>query len=271
MLSLLYLIIAGMGVGMLAPIFGVGGGIVAVPMLYLAFPQLSPQSVICISLSMISMNSWLNTRKFKNAGKIPDRTLGLTLSLSMAIGVFIGGLATFGLDKNSIKLIFATTLLFLAGKTLLLKKQQEGGHRLDLLNRKKIIQIAAAGVFSGVISGLTGLGGGAILVPLLIFIFHIPLNWVPVYSNQAMAFGTLIGAVILAISPGGDAGLDGIVFQFHYGRFYPVIVLALVFFSQVVAQKTVLWVDHIPPEVSKRLFALMLLGVSLKIFYQLYI
>ena len=50
-------------------------------------------------------------------------------------------------------------------------------------------------LLGGLVSGMTGLGGGAVMVPLFISVLKIPLNRVSAYSNIAMGAATFFGVI----------------------------------------------------------------------------
>ena len=190
---ILLLVILGLLVGLISTIFGVGGGIIAVPSLYALFPKLSPQTVIATSLGMIFLNSLINTFNFYKLKFRAPLKIILILSINMIIGVILGGELTFYLNKITIKQIFVVVIVLVAFKTLLYKKKDSSNE--VTWNVKGLIMISLTALLGGLVSGLTGLGGGAVLVPLFISLLKLPLKKVPFYSNIAMASGTGAGVI----------------------------------------------------------------------------
>jgi uncharacterized protein len=54
----------------------------------------------------------------------------------------------------------------------------------------------ALGVFVGILMGLTGAGGGILSVPLLVFVFHMPISEAGPIALTAIALSAGIGAII---------------------------------------------------------------------------
>ncbi|MCO4792095.1 MAG: sulfite exporter TauE/SafE family protein [Bacteriovoracaceae bacterium] len=263
----LILVITGLFVGVLSSFFGVGGGILIVPTLYTLFSKIPAQSVIGTSLAVIFVNSFINVFNFIKAGKKPQLKVCLLLSASMVAGVLLSSRLAIGLSDKSIKLIFAATLVPIALRTLLLKAkagQEEWG---GIGTTKDILKTIFASAFGGIISGLTGLGGGAVLVPLFITVLHMPYGWVPVYSNVAMGVGTCIGMISYMFTKSPiEPFTEGWIASMQFGHVNFGIALCIFGGATLSSKLGVKWSQKVSPEVAKRLFASLLIIVSARIF-----
>ena len=190
------LILTGLSVGLVSTFFGVGGGIIAIPALYMLFPKITPQIAISSCMGMIFINSMINVRSFIKIGKKPNLKVIPTMGPGILTGVIIGIKTTTYLNPVQLKVFFAGLLYFVAGRLLFSKKLQAPGDSWtpgdEKLDRIKEFFVAMVG---GIVAGLTGLGGGAIMIPLFITMLKIPLKLIPLYSNLVMGFGAFVGVL----------------------------------------------------------------------------
>ncbi len=273
MIMFALLLFTGLAVGIISAFFGVGGGIITVPMLYTIFPQISPQTVIGSSLGLIFLNSILNTRNFMKIGKKPQFSVVILVGAFMMMGVIIGGKYNMTLGPKTIKTIFAVFAGLIGIRTFFsTTKAIDDETWSPSISKYFYFKCALTGLIGGVISGLTGLGGGAILVPLFITQLHMPIRWVPVYSNGAMAMGTLAGLVTYMLAKTPEVHLGNSFFhklQVGYVNFGIILVLFLGAF--ITSRYGVKFVQKVSAKRSKQLFAFLLWSVSIKIILNLYV
>ncbi|WP_127715026.1 sulfite exporter TauE/SafE family protein [Halobacteriovorax sp. HLS] len=262
------LIITGLIVGIFSSFFGVGGGILIVPTLYTFFEFLPPQVVIATSLSLIFFNSCINTYNFSKSGVRPNFSFLLPIAFSMILGVLAGGKLTLILPARTVKLIFSVFVFAIAIRTLLVKLKKEDSDNwnapTDIKSRLVAITV---GLFGGLVAGMTGLGGGAVLVPLFITVLHIPFRFISAYSNACMVIGTFAGMLLYLIEPTPHFIFNNEILekgQFGFVNFS--IVAALFIGSSTSSKFGVSLVKKISPELSKKLFAVLLIIISIKIF-----
>lgn len=266
-MTILLLIITGLMVGIISSFFGVGGGIVAVPVLYALFPNLPPQTIIGTSLGMIFLNSILNTFNFYNRGKRAETKIIFPMAIAIAIGVISGGKLTSVLNPKSIKIIFASVVFLVALKTLFtkIKATQDKDWTNNLKSTSSLIKSFFATFLGGIISGLTGLGGGAIIVPLFITILHMPFTEVPFYSNIIMGVGTLIGvSTYMLMTPTTPIQIGPFFEIFQIGYVNWGLTFFLFFGAYFTSPIGVKWSQNISPVITKRLFGTLLIIVAIR-------
>src|ERR671918_2821884 len=148
--------------GMLSGLVGVGGGIVFVPgLLYVGGWNI--QDAVAASLVIIIFSSLSGTiRNARSADPVNWRAAGL-LSLAVAPSSLIGVLISRVSPEVVVKVAFATLLIALAYPTA------RGGGEYDS-DRKNLPLplVILAGIFVGALSGLVGVGGGVVMVPLMV-------------------------------------------------------------------------------------------------------
>ncbi len=190
-LQLVLLAVIGLGGGVLSGLVGVGGGIIFVPGLILAGGW-QIQEAVAASLVIIIFSALSGT--IRNAGSedpVDWRMAGL-LSLTVApaslIGVYISKIS----PETFVQAAFAVLLLALAYPTA-----RGGGSAIANTEKKLPLPVVLlAGVGVGTLSGLLGIGGGVMLVPLLVLGFGV--NVKPAVSTSL--------AVVLATAVVGAAG-----------------------------------------------------------------
>lgn len=108
------------------------------------------------------------------------------------------------------------------------------------------------GILGGLVSGLFGLGGGAVFVPLLVYLRHYDIH---------LAIGTSLAVVVPTAVAGclkhGGAGMID-------WRGAVVIAVFAILGAWAGASLSL----KLSPLLLRRLFALMLIGISLKLFFQ---
>ncbi|MGO2012739.1 MAG: sulfite exporter TauE/SafE family protein [Pseudoalteromonas sp.] len=226
---LLALIATGIFAGILAGLFGVGGGIVIVPVLYFLLPNfgVSPESAMMIttatSLATIVPTSISSIRSHHSKGNIDLALIKYWAPFILVMAV-LGSFLAQSVRGNALVLMFACiailvslNMLFRAGAPALVK-QLPG----------KIGQAIMACVVGG-FSVMIGIGGGTIGVPLL-SAFNVRTH---VAVGTAAVFGLLIAlpGVITLLSIGStpdDApmGTWGLV---NLPAFFLIIPLTILF------------------------------------------
>lgn len=163
-------IVIGLVAGLLSGLIGIGGGVVIVPSLAVLlaakhFPQAYlMQVVIATSLACITITTLVSTWSQNKRGAVNWRLLGILIP-SLVVGVLLGMWLTKHSSTATLKTGFSVFAVFLgcwmllrAGKVSLhAEPKQHAKHWLILL-----------GILVGMSSGLLGIGGGVLLVPILL-------------------------------------------------------------------------------------------------------
>ena len=190
LVQILILLLVGLAGGVLSGIVGVGGGIIFVPGLVYATGW-SIQEAVAASLVIIVFSSLSGT--IRNArSQDPVRwpvagLLSLTVAPASLIGVFISRIS----PERVVEVAFALLLLALAYPTA--RGRREGA--LDAAGKRISTPLAlTAGVGIGAISGLVGVGGGVMLVPLMVLGFGVRTKTAVSTSLAVVLFTALVGA-----------------------------------------------------------------------------
>ena len=220
----LLLLVAGAGAGLFGSLLGLGGGILIVPLLTLAFglPLLTAVgiSLICVIVtSSAAAGVYLERR-------VANLRLGMTLELFTACGAMVGGLVAFLLPERLLEGLFTLLLVYVAITMARRRDAPRSGQVAEAVTevadpepaRQAFLdQLSGPGyrvrrlgfgvigsVFAGVASALLGIGGGLIKVPVMHVIMGVPLRVATATSNLMIGITASASAIIYLLRGGID-------------------------------------------------------------------
>jgi uncharacterized membrane protein YfcA len=197
--QILILLAAGAGTGFVSALLGIGGGAVMVPVSYwiILAMGIAPDIAIRIAfgtsllviLPTVISGSWRHSKE-----KAVRWRTALILGASGLVGGLVGASLAAHLPETILKagfggLILAIALWMSLGVMPKLRRK-------DAEPRENLALAAACGFPIGIVSGLTGIGGGVLIVAVLVLALNFPMH---------TAVGTSVAAIIL-ISLGGIVG-----------------------------------------------------------------
>ena len=199
MLDWWLLVVFGFFIGIIASMTGVGGGIFIVPILtfFYAFVVNSATGTSLTSIIFTSIASTLNYAKQK---RIYFKT-GATLIITTAPGAYLGAWLATIMEERTLGLVFGVFLILVAIRMIISalrtkaqKQAQSVRTDTELLHSGKTIIIGAGlSFFGGVASGLLGIGGGTLVVPILIVAMGMPIHYATATSMFTMIFTSISG------------------------------------------------------------------------------
>jgi len=252
----LYLLL-GAAAGVLAGLFGVGGGLIIVPVLVLSFsaqgfaPEILTHLAVGTSLATIVFTSSNSIREHQRRGAV---LWGLFrwLTPGILIGAAIGGLTAALLQGPVLQKIIGVFAICMAIQ-LALNLTPTSTRPLPT-----IPELIAAGSIIGWASAIFGIGGGSLTVPFLVW-RSIPIQKA-VATSAACGFPiALAGAIIFMVTGWNEPQLPQWSLGFVYLPALLGIALTSVFFARFGAKLA----HQLSPLLLKRLFAVLLVTVGL--------
>lgn len=204
------LVVLGLGSGLLGALFGLGGGIIFVPVLMLVF-GLAPTEAVAISLIGIIAGSVGASTVFIDRG-LSNVRLGLLLEITTATGAIIGAMVATMLEEWLLMVIFSVIVIY-SGIRMILNPEKvvdasgDDGSGLsfeynDESRGERIgyrVQNVRGGMamctVAGMISSMTGVGGGAVKVPVMNLYMHIPMKAASSTSSYMIGITAFSGAM----------------------------------------------------------------------------
>ncbi|HXF06944.1 MAG TPA: sulfite exporter TauE/SafE family protein [Candidatus Acidoferrales bacterium] len=164
--SLLFYLVAGAIAGVLGGLLGIGGGMILVPVLVHtlpaqgADPAIVMQTALGTSLTTVSLTAISSTRAHHRRGSVPWRVVR-RMTPGIVIGTLFAGSLAAKLPGPLLRQGFGVFLFFVALRSL--RPPRPGACQPP----PGTWRLVGAGAGIGLISGLTGIGGGSLTMPYL--------------------------------------------------------------------------------------------------------
>ncbi|MTI64100.1 sulfite exporter TauE/SafE family protein [Methylophaga sp.] len=167
MLEWLSFALAGVVAGLAAGLFGIGGGLIIVPILVTVFSWQGMSAEIAIhvaigtSLMTITVTSLSSMRAHHRYGMTQWQLVG-RLTPGLIIGSLGGAVIAASLSSALLQTIFALFAILMSGRMWLPPPQALSPRLLTKL------LMGVYGAVTGVVSAMVGIGGGTLVVPYLV-------------------------------------------------------------------------------------------------------
>jgi hypothetical protein len=193
----------GFFIAIVASLTGIGGGIFIVPVLTLLY-EFVPANAVGTSLTTIIFTAVAATVNYATQKRIYWRT-GLILAVTTAPGAYLGAWLTTQLDPRTLGLIFGFFLIFVAAYVIAdVNNRLRRGKNQDKIStersdselvrsRKTMVMGAGLSFFAGLASGLLGIGGGLLVVPIMAFAMGMSMHLATATSMFTMIITSLSG------------------------------------------------------------------------------
>ena len=256
---IIILILTGMGVGFTTGLLGVGGGFITVPILFFLLVSIGVDSTLSIRMAFATSLAVIVPTAISSAyGHNRKHKLVTKAVIFLGISGFSGGIVGAYIATHTpgyyLEIIFALVLLLVALRMLLFKE----------INRKnKIVenipQFIVWGLFAGLMSGLVGIGGAVILIPVMVLLMGFSMDEAGGNSSAIIAiisFGGLLSYILTGLNISGLPAYSlGYVNLLQFG----IIALFSIPMAQVGA-----WVSHkLPEKLLRYIFIVLLVYISL--------
>lgn len=201
LISMLIYILSGFTIALLSTMAGIGGGAFMVPYFY--FMGLSINEAIGTSKFVIVFISFFGAMNYIKLRKAMVKQ-GIFVLIGMIPASYIGAYLVVILDQSVLRLIIFIFILFYSVRLIYgylrksFSQNKAGGERKYAGNagltcrRYKAVLI---GLFSGLVAGLTGTGGGIINMPLFLSVMRMPI-YNAVASSTFVIFPSSLASAI---------------------------------------------------------------------------
>lgn len=177
----------------------VGHGGASAYLAAMALAGVAPAEMRPIALALNILVSSVATWKFWRAGHFRWRLLWPFAAVSIPLA-YVGGAIT--LPGNAYKVLVGAVLLYAAWQ---LWRSGRAGEEMRPLREPPILLAIAIGAVLGLLSGLTGVGGGIFLSPLLLM-----LGWAGTKQTSAVAAPFILVNSIAGLAAGLISGTAGL-------------------------------------------------------------
>jgi uncharacterized protein len=199
-ITFLLVALAGVMTGVLGALLGIGGGIFLIPVLVLGFGLPMHEAVAASVITIIATSS-ASASVYVDKG-ISNIRLGMSLEVMTTVGAVLGGLVANMLAGDLLRRIFGVFLFIIAG--LMISKMRkgasakvsydpsleihgryrdEGEDRIVEYSVRRLPASMLVSLLAGKLSGLLGVGGGLVKVPVMHMVSGVPMKAATATSN----------------------------------------------------------------------------------------
>lgn len=227
--ALFALAVVGVGVGFLAGLVGIGGGVLIVPFLYFFYGHAAwsgvslPQSLHATvahatSLFIIVPTAVVGTLTYARAGLVAWRAAAPIAAFSV-LAASSGALVASRVPQEVLRLGFGVFLIFTA---IQLVTRRSSGSRGPM--RLQLPVAAVTGALIGVLSALLGVGGGLVAIPLLMYVVRLNVEQVAATSLAIVVVAAAAGTVTYIVAGLGAPDLpSGSIGFVHLAAALPML------------------------------------------------
>lgn len=258
-----YALYLGLGAmaGLIGGLFGLGGGVIIVPILVIAFEfqgvshDVATHMAVSTSLATIIFTSIPSIYTHGQKGTV-RWNLVTWISPGIMLGALGGGLLALSLNGSSLQLLLGGFFILVALQMLFYAPQP--GSRAE--PGKPLLLAGGSGI--GGISALFGIGGGSLTIPFLTY-FGVPMHHV---VGTAAACGLPIALFSTLIYAGADAQ-SGSLPEATLGYIFIPAWLGIVVASVPSARLGALLAHRLDERPLKRLFGCLLIAMGARLIW----
>ena len=258
MIEIVLFIFSGIFIGIAAGLFGLGGGLVIVPVVsysLIYFSSVHPSEAILIGITT-SLASMVITGAMAVFAHNKNKNINFKIIKKFIIGLLLGSLMIGSIIKfipgNLLKNFFIVYIFFIAYKIF----NHNPNKKTTIFPSKLITNFI--GLCFSIISGLIGIGGATLFVPYLIK-KNIPSK---IAIGTSSALGLLIGlgaSIAIFVSPTKFIS----TIEPTLGFIYLPAILFITFPSLIFVKFSADWLLKIPEQVINKLFSLLLIVIGI--------
>jgi len=257
LIYVLSLAIAGLSSGFASGLFGVGGGIVRIPIFLFLWPLFgfNPDTLMHLaagtSLTLAIPSALMASRSQHRAGNLDSGFLK-TWVPGLVLGVIIGLVIMNFASSRFLETVFAVVIIIAAVQMLFLSGRYHLGNEVPRGYLKNILSFPV-----GLLSVMMGISGGALTTPLLTA-FKYPIHRCIALATAGGLFISIIGTVGSLINGLGKAGLP----KYSLGYIDLLAVMIMLPTVMIGAPYGVKLANHLSKKRLKKIFAIFMIIVA---------
>lgn len=194
--QVLELLVLGFVAGGVGSLTGIGGGLIITPVLTLVYAVPIHQAIGTSLCCVIATSSGAAANYLEH--RLSDIRLGMTLELATTLGAVSGSVAAAAMSREALAVLFALVLAY-AGAAMVrrtLDNDSPGSDEVQPYTVRRLpLGLVGSGA-AGMISGLLGIGGGPIKVPLMYLVMGVPFKVATATSNFMIGVTAAASAII---------------------------------------------------------------------------
>lgn len=211
----------GLAAGILSGLFGVGGGSIMTPAIAV-FLGVPPLQAVATPLPVIVPTAAVGANNYRRAGRVDWRAARLAVGPGL-LGAVGGAFAADWVDSvGASHGLLLLTAAIVGWESFRIIRGRDSAETPDTSDEHPSWQFALTGLAAGLVSGLLGVGGGIVMVPVFTSLLGIPLKkalgtslcvMIPVVIPGTLIHGALgnidwavAGVLVLGVMPGAWIG-----------------------------------------------------------------
>ena len=247
-------------VGIISSALGVGGGFITTPSLIIV--GIGEAYAIGTVLFMIIFTALSSTIAYSRQKNLIEYRTGLLIATTTIIGSISGSITSSILaveDPQLFRIIFELCLFPISIKMIFYPKERKSANAaIEELEHDEIIIVGfekrelwstAFGLVAGFSSGLLGIGGGVVMVPILVTLGKMPMHKAVATSMFIMIFTSIAGAGV----------------KFTNGQVHPDLAIFLVIGIIIGAQIGARLVKRVNTIALQKIFGIMMIVALISI------
>ncbi|ACX87093.1 sulfite exporter TauE/SafE family protein [Pectobacterium parmentieri] len=195
--DILLCLLLGVGLGFCGGMLGIGGGIIAIPILGVLF-GMDQHMAQGTALVMITPNVLIGFLRYRQRNRI-DTRVALTMCLFATGSAYLAAHIASSIDVNRLQRAFAIFLLVLAAYYMWQWYNKKRSQPPEVVLSTHYLPLL--GVASGFMSGIFTVGGGLVVVPALVTLFAFAQT-----QAQGMALILVVPGALAALLSYSQAG-----------------------------------------------------------------
>jgi uncharacterized membrane protein YfcA len=185
---LLLNLLLGFAIGGSLGLLGGGGSILTVPALVYLVGQ-TPQVAVTTSLAIVGANSAIGAYFHRSQGTLNWRVALIFGGTGMVTSYLAAGVSK--QFSSSVLMVAFALLMLLVGIALIWQKVSP--LKTQEINDLKLWKILVGGASVGLLTGVLGVGGGFLIVPVLVMMVGMPMHHAVATSLVVIAMNSLAG------------------------------------------------------------------------------